>query len=350
VTAGNKQIMSPAAKLSFSRTRRRVVRALAAGIGVGLCVGGISPARAEPQLETKRIRLCRNSGLCVAPQYLAEELLRAEGFTEVEYVPETAEIGTSKLVASGAADINLSFALSTLMRVDAGEPIVLLGGVHVGCYELFGNQAVRTVRDLKNRRIAVLGPGSTHQLFLSSILSYVGIDPRRDVKWVVTTRLQARQLLSRGDVDAYLGFPPDPQEMREDGIGHVLLNSATDKPWSQYFCCTVAGNRDFVSKFPVATKRALRAILKATDLCAAEPARAAKFLLDHGYAASFQSALRTMQDVPYRNWRDYNPEDTVRFYGLRLQEVGMIKATPDRLIAQGTDWRFLNELKKELKA
>jgi NitT/TauT family transport system substrate-binding protein len=100
----------------------------------------------------------------------------------------------------------------------------------------------------------------------------------------------------------------------------------------------------------VATKRALRAILKATDLCAADPARAARFLVDHGYIASYQSALETMQEIPYRHWRDYNPEDSVRFYGLRLQDVGMIRNTPQRLIVQGTDWRFLNELKRELKA
>jgi len=343
--------MSPKANLPFSRTRRRVLNALGAAVGCAkLGFGSIRAARAEPPLETTRIRLCRDSGLCVAPQYLAEELLRVEGFADVEYVPEITEIGTSKLVASGQADMNMSFALSTLLRVDAEEPIVLIAGVHVGCYELFGNRAVRTVRDLKNRRIAMPGPGSTHHLFLSSILSYVGIDPRNDVKWVVTTRPQARQLLANGEVDAYLGFPPDPQELRQDGIGHVLLNSATDKPWSQYFCCTVNANQEFVRKFPVATKRALRAILKATDVCAAEPARAAQFLVDRGYVASFQSALRTMQDVPYRNWRDYNPEDTVRFYGLRLQEVGMIKTTPQKLIARGTDWRFLNELKKELKA
>ena len=335
--------MSRMANSSFNQTRRRVLKALGAGIGcANLGIAGIPAARAERPLETTRIRLCRDSGLCVAPQYLAEELLRAEGFSNVEYVPETTEIGTSKLVASGVADINMSFALSTLLRVDAG--------VHVGCYELFGNRTVRNVRDLRNRRIAVPGPGSAHQLFLSSILSYVGIDPRHDVKWVVTSRTEARQLLADGDVDAYLCFPPEPQELRQAGIGHVLLNSATDKPWSQYFCCTVAGNRDFVSKFPVATKRALRAILKATDLCAAEPARAAQYLVDHGYVAKFQSALRTMQDIPYRNWRDYNPEDTVRFYGLRLQEAGMIKTTPQKLIAQGTDWRFLDEIKKELKA
>ncbi len=53
--------------------------------------------------------------------------------------------------------------------------------------------------------------------------------------------------------------------------------------------------------------------------------------------------------MPYRKWREYNPEDTVRFYALRLHEVGMIKSTPQKLIAQGTDWRFLNELKRELK-
>jgi NitT/TauT family transport system substrate-binding protein len=54
--------------------------------------------------------------------------------------------------------------------------------------------------------------------------------------------------------------------------------------------------------------------------------------------------------VLYRKWRDYNPEDSVRFFALRLREVGMVKSSPQKLIANGTDWRFLNELKKELKA
>jgi NitT/TauT family transport system substrate-binding protein len=39
----------------------------------------------------------------------------------------------------------------------------------------------------------------------------------------------------------------------------------------------------------------------------------------------------------------------VRFWALRLHEAGVIKSSPQKLIAQGTDWRFLNELKKELK-
>jgi NitT/TauT family transport system substrate-binding protein len=111
----------------------------------------------------------------------------------------------------------------------------------------------------------------------------------------------------------------------------------------------VAGNREFVQKHPVATKRALRAILKAANICALEPERAAQFLVEKDYVKRYDYALQTMQDVPYDKWREYDPEDTVRFYALRLHEAGMIKSTPQKLIAQGTDWRFLTALKKEMK-
>jgi NitT/TauT family transport system substrate-binding protein len=140
-----------------------------------------------------------------------------------------------------------------------------------------------------------------------------------------------------------------PQELRAKGIGHVVVNSGLDRPWSQYFCCMVVGHREFVRKHPVAAKRALRAILKATDVCALEPDRAARSLVDKGLAKNYDYALQTMQEVPYNRWREYDPEDTVRFYALRLHEIGLIQSTPQKIIAQGTDWRFFNELKKELK-
>jgi NitT/TauT family transport system substrate-binding protein len=66
-------------------------------------------------------------------------------------------------------------------------------------------------------------------------------------------------------------------------------------------------------------------------------------------AKRYDEALQTMQDVAYGKWREYDPRDTIRFYALRLQEVGMIKSIPQKLIAQGADWRFFNELKRELK-
>ena len=68
-----------------------------------------------------------------------------------------------------------------------------------------------------------------------------------------------------------------------------------------------------------------------------------------GFTARYDYALQTLSDVPYDRWREYDPEDTIRFYALRLHEVGLIKATPQQIIAENTDWRFFNELKRELK-
>ena len=141
-----------------------------------------------------------------------------------------------------------------------------------------------------------------------------------------------------------------PQELRARGIGHAVVNSSLDRPWSQYFCCMLAGNREFVRTKPIATKRVLRAILKAADLCAAEPERAARRLVDGRFTPRYDYALQTMRDVLYDKWRKYDAEDTIRFYALRLHELGFIKSTPQKIISEGTDWRFLNELKRELKA
>jgi NitT/TauT family transport system substrate-binding protein len=151
-------------------------------------------------------------------------------------------------------------------------------------------------------------------------------------------------------VDAFLAFPPEPQELRARKIGRVILNTTTDKPWSQYFCCLLIGNREFVRDYPVATKRVVRALLKANDICAAEPKRAAQQLVDRGFTERYDYALETLTDIPYAQWREFDPEDALRFFALRLHEAGMIESSPNRLIGEGTDWRFLNELKRELKA
>ena len=157
------------------------------------------------------------------------------------------------------------------------------------------------------------------------------------------------QLLAEGKIDAFLAFAPTAQELHAKKIGRVIMNSAVDRPWSQYFCCVLVGNREFVRRNPVATKRAVRAILKGTDLCALEPDRASRLLVERGLARR-DYALQMLRDLPYGKWREYDPEDTMRFYALRLHEAGMIKSSPQKILAQGTDWRFLRELKKELKA
>jgi NitT/TauT family transport system substrate-binding protein len=132
-------------------------------------------------------------------------------------------------------------------------------------------------------------------------------------------------------------------------IGRVIVNTSRDRPWDQYFCCMVAARKEFVATNPVATKRAVRAILKATDICTTQPERAARHMVERGYEPRYEVAFEVVKSLSYNRWRAYDPDDSLRFFGVRLHESGLIKTGPQKLIAQGTDWRFLNELKRELK-
>jgi NitT/TauT family transport system substrate-binding protein len=192
--------------------------------------------------------------------------------------------------------------------------------------------------------------GSTAHVLVALMAANVGLDPAKDIRWVTDPSVKPIEQFVEGKIDAFMGFPPQPQDLRARQIGHVIVNSTVDRPWSQYFCCMAAGNRDYVQKHPVATKRALRAILKATDLCASEPTRVARRIVDGGFTPRYDYALQTFNEVPYDRWRDYDAADTIRFYALRIHETGFIKSSPQKIIAEGTEWRFLNELKRELKA
>jgi NitT/TauT family transport system substrate-binding protein len=327
--------------------RAAMMRALAlAGSAAGL---GFFPqaASAEPPPETTRLRLMYSSAICIAPMFLAEELLAAEGFTDVQYRKD--ELGLDPL-AAGQADISMNSVYSIISHLDVGDPLIVLGGVHLGCYELFGTGAIRSIRDLKGKNIAVRGMNVSEHILLASMLAYVGLDPNKDVRWSEHPPAESMRLLAQGKVDAFMGFPPEPQELRNRNIGHLVVDTSADRPWSQYYCCMAVGHRDFVRKYPVATKRALRAILKSADLCAQQPERAARFIVDKGYVSQYDYAVQALKEVPYNSWRTYDPTNTLRFFALRLHEVGMIKATPQKIVEQGTDWRFLNELKRELKA
>jgi len=334
--------------MQMAQNRRRFLAALSSAGIAGLAAFPKSFAQERPP-ETTTIRLAKNRSLCIAPQYVVEDLLRLEGFGDVRYIDADAGRGQSEAISRGDIDLTLQFSAFTLLPIDAGANITIIAGVHVGCFELFGMESIRTIASLKGKTVGVPDLGTSPHVFLSTMAAHVGLDPAKDINWVTSPSVAPKDLFAEGKIDAFLGFPPDPQELRARSIGRVVVNSSVDRPWSQYFCCVVAANRDFVRTHPIATKRALRAILKATDLCAREPTRAARRIVEGGFTARYDYALQTLNDIPYNKWRDYDPEDTIRFYGLRLREAGMIKSNPNRIIAEGTDWRFVNELKRELK-
>jgi NitT/TauT family transport system substrate-binding protein len=304
---------------------------------------------AETPPETTSVRFTKIPITCLAPQYAAEELLRAEGFTDVRYVDLVIGSSIGEALARGSVDFNMSFASGAVAAIDAGDPITVLSGVHAGCIEGFGNESVRSITDLKGKRVGVLGTGGSEKQLVSVMAAYVGLDPSKDIIWVGDPARPPVELFAAGQIDAFLSVPPFSLDLRARRIGHSFVNSAADRPWSQYFCCMLAANRNFVHNYPNATKRVLRAVLKTADLCATNPKRIARKLIDGGFTDRYDYALQTLNEAPYQ-WRDFDPEDSLRFYALRQHEAGLIKSSPQKIIADGTDWRFLNELKRELKA
>jgi NitT/TauT family transport system substrate-binding protein len=326
-------------------TRRRFLGELTWAGTAGLLALHPERSAAEPPPETTRLRLIQAPTICQAAQFVAEEFFRAEGFTDLEYIkkPGVKEIETA--LASGEASLNMHFNARLLMEIEAGDPVVILAGGHSGCFELFATDRVCAIRDLKGKTVGVLELASSQHAFISSMAAYVGLDPQKDITWVTQPPGESMQQLVDGTIDAFLGFPPQPQELRamlqakHVKSVHVIVNSMVDRPWSQYFCCMVAGNREFVRRRPVAVKRALGAIFQASDLIAREPERTARFLVDRGFTKHYDAALDALREMKrgFTAWREYDPEDTVRFYALRLQEAWFIKSIPQKIIAQGTD-------------
>jgi NitT/TauT family transport system substrate-binding protein len=343
--------------MAIVESRRRFLTnaafAGAAGLG-GFGAWGKALA-AEPPPEITTIRFEKDQVACIAPQVF-QELLRAEGFTDIRYVDLTearirradaAKSGlTADMIAHDEVDFARDFAPSHVLAMNAGAPITILAGLHLGCYEIFGKKEIHTLGDLKGRTVGV-GVAATPLLTIMTAL--VGLDPAKDLRWVTDPSLRPMNLFVEGKIDAFLAAPPELQELRARNIGHVIASSITDRPWSQYYCCMLATHTEFASKYPIATKRVLRAILKAADLCVSDPKRAARLLVEQGYSKRYDYALQVLSEVRYDVWRDYDPEDTLRFYALRLHEAGFIKSSPNKLIAEHTDWRFLDELKRELK-
>ncbi len=348
-----------------SLTRRDFLRvaASAGAVGAGaVLLGGCgsddgnggppsTPAAVvDPPPETTTIRIAGSTvNPRTAPLFLAEQFLPAEGFTSVQYIDYPVRSDAVEEIAAGAIDIGIPFASSVTVAADAGAPLVVLAGVQSSTFEVFANDRVQSLRDIKGKRIWCPRDATNgNYVFFAALLAYVGVDIESDVELVDLSPSDGFAQAQAGTIDVWSNSRPYSTIFRTAKVGHVLLDALTDPPWSQYFSSMATGNRGFVEKHPAATKRALRAILKATDVCAKEPERAAHYIVDKGYTKfGYDLALDAIIGRSYAVWREFNPEDTMRFYALRLREAGLVKSTPDELIARATDWRYLEEIKRE---
>ncbi len=202
-----------------SWSRRKFVSGLTLAGTAGFAGVRPVPGAAEPPPETTLIRLIydpESPAICYAPQYVAADLLRGEGFSDVRYA-KMIEGSEVKTLVGDQADMSAAFAVDLIVAIDKGSPVVVLTGLHVGCMELVGTDRVKTLRDLQGKTVAVSGLGSAEHLFVSAMTAYVGLDPRKDIKWAVHSPRDAVQLMVDGKVDAFVALSPDSRRSCEPG-------------------------------------------------------------------------------------------------------------------------------------
>jgi NitT/TauT family transport system substrate-binding protein len=332
--------------------REFISKSVAAGTAIYLGFGNESGlAAVEPPPETTTIRFQELRSPCWVPQLMAEPLLRKEGFKDIQYSKHEQPFEGKNDIVAGNIDFTADFTGTSIRELVPGGPLVFIAGLHAGCYSLIGSDRVKSVRDLKGKKVwAWTNVDAGPVLFFKALVAYVGLDPDKDIQYVECPKDEAIELFKQGKIDAFMSFPPGPQQLRAAGIGHVLVDTNIDRPWSQYFCCVIIGRRDFIKNNPIATKKVLRSILTANDIVSQDPSMAAQMLVDRTLRkADDQKFLaQAFSEIPYDKWRHYSPEDTIRYYALRLREFGATKYSPNEIISRNTDWSHLTSLKEEL--
>jgi NitT/TauT family transport system substrate-binding protein len=202
----------------------------AAGLAGAAALSGVRRSLAEEgPPETTSLRLGQYPGTCLAPLYILDDLLRDEGFADVRYVPNRETLAEN--IARGEVDFGQDFSAPTIIPIEAGVPMVMLSGVHLSCFALFGHESIRSAVDLKGKRVGVANGrvGDSTFVMLSIIAASVGLDPAKDINWVALGPRDSAELFAAGEIDAFMTYPPWVQELRAHNV-HVILDSALDRP------------------------------------------------------------------------------------------------------------------------
>jgi NitT/TauT family transport system substrate-binding protein len=343
-------------------TRREFMR-LAALAGTGLAATSLlnacAPAPAAiptpppatstplPPPETTAIRLA--IGACDLPMVAAERYLRDEGFTDVQFSDSAALAA----LMGGKADLGAALMPALATAVDAGRPVVGLGGLHPGCAQIWAPQNVATLKDLPGRTVVVRSktPADFIYAFLAISLKNTGVDPG-SVNFVVQSDADLTKLFLDGKNDALLLLATDAVAFQTNTAnkGHIVMDQAMDAPWSQEDCCVLATTTEWVKANPSATKRALRAIYRAADAIPADRADAAKLATDKGLFGGAQNValVRSASNMVRYDWRKYDVAESMRFHAKLLNEVGLLKMTADESATKATDLRIWRQLQSEI--
>ncbi len=268
---------------------------------------------------------------CEAPIFIAVE----KGFFKEEGLDVTlvkCEWANYKdLLALGGFDVTQHLIMYFLKPIEQGLDVRFTAGIHRGCLRLQGltSSNVRSIEDLKGKRIGVPGMGTPPFIFANRVLMARGIDAGKEITWRVFPAGELGLALDKGDVDAIADSEPIGSLLMAGGKLQNLADQGTDAPYNNEYCCAVLANGKFLASNPKAVAAATRAMLKAAKWVETNPAAAARMSVEKKYLAS-NPELNTVAVSHLRYLPSVSgAEAAVKSAAVEMKRAGMLSSTTD---------------------
>jgi NitT/TauT family transport system substrate-binding protein len=261
---------------------------LLAVMASGLLLAGCGKDPGATGEASNKVRVGYIGLTCEAPIFTAVEkgFFREEGL-EVSLV--RCEWANYKdVLALGGFDVTHHLVMYFLKPIEQGLDVKFTGGIHRGCLRVQAatSSNIRTIQDLRGKRIGIPGMGTPPFIFANRVLGANGIDPSKDITWLVFPAGELGLALDKGEVDAVADSEPIGSMLLAQGKVRNVADQAADAPYSSEYCCAVLVNGKFLARNPKASAAATRALLKAAKWVEANPAAAAKLSVEGKYLAS----------------------------------------------------------------
>ena len=316
----------------MQQTRNAAVTDLIATVALGaLLLTGCKKSSENTSGGPAKVRVGYVGLTCEAPIFTAVEkgFFKEEGLDVALVKRQWANY--KDVLALGGFDVTHHLVMYFLKPVEQGLDVKFTGGIHRGCLRVqaAAKGSIRSIKDLRGKRIGVPGMGTPPFIFANRVLGANGIDPSKDITWLVFPAGELGLALDKGEVDAVADSEPIGSLLLADGKVRNIADQAADAPYKDEYCCAVLVNGKFLARNPKASAAATRALLKAAKWVEANPAAAAKLSVEKKYLASTVEqntiAISHLRYVPSVS----GAEIAVKLAAAEMKTAGMLSPSTD---------------------
>lgn len=325
------KILLPGTNLSLNISLDKLIVAMTAGT---LLVSGCKKSQESavvPVSGPVKIRVGYIGLTCEAPIFMAVE----KGFFKEEGLDVTLIkcdwANYKDVMALGGFDITHHLIMYFLKPIEQGLDVKFTGGIHRGCLRVQGplNGKIHSIEDLRGKRIGIPGMGTPPFIFANRVLSAHGINPGKEITWVVFPAGELGLALDKGEVDAIADSEPIGTMLVAQGKVQNIADQAQDSPYKNEYCCAVVVNGKFLAANPRAAAAATRALLKSAKWVQTNPAAAARLSVEKKYLASNPElntvAISHLSYIPSVS----GAEASVKSAATEMKRAGMLSPTTD---------------------